>query len=105
MPSDVAIDQTALEQAIVVTESELGTYSAYANDLWRRDTGVGNPVGRTALRVMLESAMGQALMRIQAETEAGLGVTGRLREVVTSFEELDASLSSGWDVDYVADLT
>jgi len=101
--TDVAIDKAAIAGAIINVESLLGRYVAYANDLWTRDTGVGNPVGRTALRVMLENALGQATLEVRDQHLSGIAISDRLRTINESFEELDVSLGTAWDDDYVAD--
>lgn len=103
--SDVEIDKQALEGAILQIGSFVGDYVVYANDIAARDTGVGNPVGRTSLRVMLENALGQAMLDARAQHLAAVGITDRLMAINESFEDLDVSLGSGWDVDYVADLS
>ncbi|WP_022889407.1 hypothetical protein [Agromyces italicus] len=101
--TDVAIEKAALEGAIINVDATLGQYVAYANDLWARDTGVGNPVGRTALRVMLENALGQAALEVRDHHASGVAISGRLREINESFDALDVSLGAGWDDDSVAD--
>lgn len=101
--SDVEIDKAALEGAILQIDYSIGTYVVYARDIWGRDTGVGNPVGRTSLRVMLENALGQASMEAQAQHLDGIAIGDLLRSINDSFEELDVSLGNGWDADYVAD--
>lgn len=101
--ADVEIDKQALEGAIVQIGSAIGEYVMYANDIAARDTGVGNPVGRTGLRVMLENALGQAMLEARAQHLASIGISDRLMRINESFEDLDVSLSSGWDIDYVAD--
>lgn len=103
--SDVEIDKQALEGAILQIGMSVGEYVMYANDIAARDTGVGNPVGRTGLRVMLENALGRAMLEARAQHLAGIGITDRLTSINGSFEDLDVSLSSGWDADYVADLS
>jgi hypothetical protein len=103
--SDVEIDKQALEGAILQIGLSVGDYVVYANDIAARDTGVGNPVGRTGLRVMLENALGQAMLEARAQHLAGIGITDRLTAISESFEDLDVSLGNGWDVDYVADLS
>lgn len=103
--SDVEIDKRALEGAVLQISFSVGDYVMYANDIAARDTGVGNPAGRTGLRVMLENALGQAMLEARAQHLAGIGITDRLTSINESFEDLDVSLGSGWDVDYVADLS
>ncbi|MGW9158920.1 MULTISPECIES: hypothetical protein [unclassified Microbacterium] len=103
--SDVEIDKQALEGAILQIGQSVGDYVTYANDVAARDTGVGNPVGRTGLRVMLENALGQAMLEARAQHLAGIGITDRLTTINASFEDLDVSLGSGWDADYVSDLS
>jgi hypothetical protein len=105
MADDVEIDRAALEQAKMLLDGSMGSYRAYAEDTWRRDTGVENPCGRTHLRVALENALGAALMRTRAETDAGLDLSSQVQSIIDSFEALDVSLGSGWDGDYVADLS
>ncbi|HWS50509.1 MAG TPA: hypothetical protein VN241_05825 [Microbacterium sp.] len=102
--SDVEIDKAALEGAIANITLSLGTYVVYANDIWARDTGVGNPAGRTGLRVMLENALGQATLEARAHHLAGTAIADRLQSINDSFTELDVSMTSGWDAHYVADL-
>lgn len=103
--SDVEIDKQALEGAILQIGMSMGDYVVYANDIAARDTGVGNPVGRTGLRVMLENVLGQAMLEARAQDLAGIGITDRLTDINASFEDLDVSLGTGWDRDYVADLS
>lgn len=105
MADDIEIDRTALEQAKLVLDSAIGSYRMYAEDTWQRDTGVDNPCGRTHLRVALENAVGAALMRTRVETDAGLGLSTQLQLILDSFASLDVSLGSGWDRDYVSDLS
>jgi len=102
---DVDIDRAQLEQAALILDGALGGYRAHIEDTWRRDTGVGDPCGRTLLRVMLENAIGAALVRARTETDDGLQLGEQLRTIVDSFASLDASLGDGWDADYVADLS
>lgn len=101
--SDVEIDKAALEGAIVQIAANVGDYTAYATDVAVRDTGVGNPIGRTGLRVMLENALGQAMLEARAQQLTGVGITDRLSGINSSFTDLDVRMSSGWDADYVAD--
>lgn len=103
--NDIEIDKQALQGARLQISDFLGTYAIYAGDLPIHETGVGNPCGRTGLRVALEGALGQAGFDVQAQYVDGLGIVERLAAIDESFEELDVSLGSGWDVDYVADLT
>lgn len=105
MSADVQIDRQALEQAKLLLDQAMGSYRAYAEDTWRRDTGVDNPCGRTLLRVALENAIGAALMRTRVETDAGVALSAQLQTILDSFDALDVSLGSGWDRDYVADLS
>lgn len=102
--SDVEIDKLALEGAILLIDSSMGNYVSYANDIWQRDTGVGNPAGRTSLRVMLESVLGEASLDARAQHLAGIGITDRLKQINDSFTDLDVSMGKGWDDDYVTDL-
>lgn len=44
-------------------------------------------------------------MRTRAETDAGLDLSSQVQSIIDSFEALDVSLGSGWDGDYVADLS
>lgn len=104
MASDVEVDRAALEHAGWVLEDALGRYRAHLEDAWRRDTGVEDPCGRTQLRVLLEDAIGGALMAARAQVDAGVAVTDRLRTIGASFSDLDASLGAGWQRDYVTDL-
>ena len=104
MADDVAIDRTALEQAQLILSGAVGDYSAYAEDIWRRDTGVDNPCGRTQLRVAMENALGAVLMRVRRDVDDGLAVAASLATIVETFAALDASLGAGWDRGYVADL-
>lgn len=101
--SDVEIDKAALEGAIINVGATMGNYVVYANDIWARDTGVGNPAGRTALRVMLENVLGQASLEARSHHESSIGITQRLATINDSFEDLDVSMGAGWDADYVAD--
>ncbi|UPL14641.1 hypothetical protein KV396_09185 [Microbacterium galbinum] len=103
--SDVEIDKAALEGAILQIDLSIGNYVMYANDIWARDTGVGNPVGRTSLRVMLENALGQASMEAKAQHLDGIAIGDRLKSINDSFDDLDVSLGAGWDSDYVADFS
>lgn len=105
MSNDVAVDRSALERARLLLDGSLGLYRAYAEDTWRRDTGVANPCGRTLLRVALEDAVGAALTRVRVETDAGVRLSGQLQTILDSFADLDVSLGSGWDRDYVSDLS
>lgn len=101
---DVEIDRYALESAKMTLDQALLNYRAKAEDAWRRDTGIGDPCGRTLLRVMVENAVGAALMRVTAEDEDAIVVSAQLLDILDSFTELDVSLSADWDRDYVADL-
>ena len=101
---DVEIDRYALESAKLVLDQALLNYRAKAEDAWRRDTGIGDPCGRTLLRVMVENAVGAALMRVTAEDDDAIVVSAQLLDILDSFTELDVSLSADWDRDYVADL-
>ncbi|MCP2635285.1 hypothetical protein K0817_001725 [Microbacterium sp. HD4P20] len=101
---DVEIDRYALESAKATLDQALLAYRMKAEDAWRRDTGIGDPCGRTLLRVMTENAVGAALMRVTAEDEDAVAVSAELLDILGSFTELDVSLSDGWDRDYVADL-
>ncbi|WP_127819442.1 hypothetical protein [Microbacterium sp. CPCC 204701] len=101
---DVEIDRHALESAKMVLDQALLSYRMRAEDAWRRDTGIGDPCGRTLLRVMAENAIGAALMRARSEDEDAVAVSARLLDILESFTELDVSLSADWDRGYVADL-
>lgn len=103
--TDVAIDKAELEGAIITVDALLGKYVSYANDLWARDTGIGNPAGRTVLRVMLENALGEAALEVRDQHLSGVAISDRLRSINESFDALDVSLGAGWDDDYVADFT
>lgn len=103
--SDVEIDKRALEGAIQQINYSVGQYGMYSNDIAARDTGIGNPAGRSGLRVMLENALGQAMFEARAQHFVGAGITGRLVSINASFEDLDVSLGSGWDPDYVSDFS
>ncbi|WP_067196877.1 hypothetical protein [Microbacterium sp. XT11] len=102
--SDVEVDKAALEGAIVNIRSAMGDYAVYANDIGARDTG-GNPVGRTALRVMLENALGQASLEARSHHATSIGIDDRLTEINDSFTELDVSMGAGWGGDYVSDFS
>lgn len=103
--NDVAIDRSALEQAKLVLDAAIGNYSVYAEDTWRRDTGIGDPCGRTHLRVALENTLGAALARIRSDVDDAHALAAGLQSVLDAFTELDASLGKGWNRDYVADLS
>lgn len=105
MENDVAIDRAALEQAKIVLGSSMGQYGLYAEDTWRRDTGIGNPCGRTLLRVALENALGEALMRVRGHVDEGGELASGLQTVLDSFADLDATLGEGWNRDDVADFS
>lgn len=102
---DVEIDRFALESAKMLLDQSLLQYRMRAEDTWRRDTGIGDPCGRTLLRVMVENAIGSALMRVRAEDDDAVVVSAQLTNIVESFDALDVSLGEGWDRDYVADLS
>ncbi|MGV8883281.1 MAG: hypothetical protein ACOH19_14125 [Rhodoglobus sp.] len=102
--SDIMIDKLALENAVLRIDYSTEQYAYYAENIWARDTGVGNPVGRTNLRVMLESVIGEAILDARAQRLVGTGICDRLTSIDDSFVELDVSLGKGWDDDYVADL-
>jgi len=102
--NDVAIDRTALEQAKIILGASIGQYGLYAEDTWRRDTGIGNPCGRTLLRVALENALGEALMRVRGDVADGDELAAGLQTVLDAFADLDATLGRGWNRDDVADL-
>ena len=104
MANDVAIDRGALDQAKLILDHAVGTYGAYAEDCWRRDTGIADPCGRTHLRVALENALGGLLMNVRGELDDALALSTEVQAVLDSFAELDASLGEGWDHGYVADL-
>lgn len=104
MATDVEIDRSSLEHAILVLANALGRCGAGLEDAWRRDTGVENPCGRTQLRVMLENAIGRALMSSRTQIDDGLATTDRLHEIRRSFAALDASLGTGRDREHAADL-
>lgn len=104
MATDVEVDRAALEHAAWVLGDALSRCRMHLEDAWRRDTGVENPCGRTQLRVMLEDAIGGALMSARADLDDGFATTEQLQEIGRSFAELDASLGTGWDRDYAADL-
>ncbi len=104
MADDVAIHRGALAQAKLILDHAVGDYGAYAEDSWRRDTGIANPCGRTHLRVALEDALGAVLMNVRAELDDGFALSGAVQAVLDAFAELDASLGEGWNDDYVADL-
>ena len=103
--SDVEIDKSALEGAIINVDSTIADYVSYANDIWARDTGVGDPVGRTSLRVMLENVLGQASLEARAQHLSAVAISSRLGDINLSFEALDVSMGEGWDADYVADFS
>jgi len=105
MAHDVEIDRGALEQAKLTLGHAVANYGAYAEDSWRRDTGIANPCGRTHLRVALENALGALLMDVRADTDDGVVLSDDLQIVLDAFVELDASLGKGWNHDYVADLS
>ena len=102
--ADVEIDRLALESAKAVLDRALMGYRTKAEDAWRRDTGVGDPCGRTLLRVMLENAVGAALMRVRSENDDAAAVSAQLLGILDSFTTLDLSLSEEWDRGFVADL-
>jgi hypothetical protein len=102
---DVEIDRRALEGAKLVLDQALLNCRLQAEDAWRRDTGIGDPCGRTLLRVMVENAIGAALMRLRAEDEDAVAVSTQLLTILQSFTELDVSLTAGWDRGYVTDLS
>lgn len=102
---DVEIDRFALENAKAVLDLALLNYRMKAEDAWRRDTGVGDPCGRTLLRVMLENAVGAALVRVRSEDDDAAAVSAQLLGILDSFTTLDVSLSEEWDRDFVADLS
>lgn len=101
---DVEIDRYALESAKLVLDQALLSYRMMAEDAWRRDTGIGDPCGRTLLRVLAEDAIGAALMRVRSEDEDAVAVSAQLFDILQSFRALDVSLSARWDRGYVADL-
>ena len=102
---DVEIDRQALESAKMVLDQSLLMYRMQAEDAWRRDTGIGNPCGRTLLRVMAENAIGAALTRVQAEDADAVAVSTQLVSIIDAFTELDVSLTAKWDREYVTDLS
>lgn len=104
MASDVEVDRAALEHAAWVLGDALARCRMHLEDAWRRDTGVANPCGRTQLRVMLEDAIGGALMSARAGLDDGVATTAQLLEISRSFAELDASLGTGWDREDAAHL-
>jgi len=101
---DVEIDRHELASANMTLDQALLSYRMRAEDAWRRDTGIGDPCGRTLLRVMAENAVGAALMRVRSEDEDAVAVSAQLLDILESFTQLDVSLTAGWDRDYVADL-
>lgn len=104
--SDVEVDRTALEAAFLALTSSLGDYGMHAEDAWRRETGVGNPAGRTNLRVALEGAIGDVAVHVRNERDAGFAVRDRLEAILEQFTALDVSMGidgspgSGWDRDF-----
>lgn len=101
---DVEIDRHALEGAKRALDRAALSYRLGAEEAWQRDTGIGDPCGRTLLRVMAENAVGATLMRVRSENEDALAVSAQLADILESFTELDVSLSADWDRDYAADL-
>jgi hypothetical protein len=56
---DVEIDRYALESAKMTLDQALLEYRMKAEDAWRRDTGIGDPCGRDALRDLADDARRQ----------------------------------------------
>ena len=102
---DVEIDRSALENAKMVLDQALLSYRMQAEDAWRRDTGIGDPCGRTLLRVTAENAIGAALMRVTTEDADAAAVSAQLLSILQAFTELDVSLTADWDREYVAHLS
>lgn len=97
MEGDVEIQKSALYEASTEITQLLGSYRNSTDSAHRGGTGVGNPVGRAALRTAIENALGELAMTTRVLSEEGSELSERLVDIVTRFEELDASLGSGWD--------
>lgn len=94
---DVEIDRAALQSAGMSVGLSTMAYHGGAATTWAGDTGVENPCGRTTLRVMLENAIGAARMTVRAQSGRSVALQQHLVEIVDAFDELDASLGTGWN--------
>lgn len=100
MATGVQVDQEALDYARYLLEDSYLRFQACAEES-AAETGVGDPVGRTELRVTLENAVGEVVRHVRRHRRSAEGVGVLLVDIVTRFAELDASLGKGWDADYV----
>lgn len=95
--SDVDVDRAALQGAALTVSTATMSYHGSAVSAWVAETGVGNPCGRTSLRVMLENAIGAIRMDARTHAVSALEVQQRLVDIVQAFDDLDVALGAGWD--------